>query len=508
MKKTHKIFHDTLPLIQKNIKTYQSYLQKKSAGYEVKERNFHKTRSSITAWNNATVTFLDFIRSGGNDKLSALFKKYFPSDIEAGNNEPPFSCDEEMESLQGLQKIINIEGHLHEPLPLTILEKLAAGKIVTESEKKDLGVWIDKLNKLKSIFHVSLFHDAMVALVNYLSTLQYPEPPSLASLELGLSDRGLKLFTEEEDEHIKWRKELKPGDRLRYLGKEITLDEQIGKKYYDKDSNLVFGIKEDPEKVVYIGRNRAVLGIREKINKDYSGGLRSAEFIEIDPLGRFAIMEKLYDSLDHYQWKSKQGSAIPRSDRDFINPIAELVAWLIQNDITPDSLSPKHLMFKEKKVLRYTKVCLLGEFDYTALEDFLFECSNGHRSVFCELMNLSRLHAHPCQKFFKKMLGYALEGTEKKSDTVASLDKITDPKVVNRGKTLYDDIRQMKESCCRKICQGYRLDSNNDLLEKVKKAINQFYYSTNSSGILWPTMEEEVVASVVKSMKLQSLASR
>ena len=505
MEKTRKTFHDKLPLIQENINTYQTYLQKKSAGYNVKETDFHKARRTITAWNNATAPFLDLIHNGKNEKLTALFYKYFPADIEKGTYEPPFSWNENIKPVRGLQKIITIEGYLHEPLPLTILEKLAAGKIIPESEGKDLGLWIDKLNKLPSIINVSLFHDSMIAFVNYLSGLQYLEPPSLAALELELADRGLKLFTTEEAEHIQWRNELKPGDSL---GKGITLGEQIGKKYYDKDKNFVFSIKEDPKKVVYIGRNRTLFGLRERINKLYSGGIPSAIFHAVDPEGRFAIMERLNGSFDHYKWKSTRASGIHPNDNDLLVPLANLVAWFIQNEVTPNVLTPKHLMFDAKGQLRYAKITMLEEFDYTVLEDFIFEAANGNRLVFCQLMNLSRLNGHPYQKFFKSMLEYALEGKKKNASTVAALDGITDPKVVDRGEALHETVKKLKESCCRKICREYKLESSDRLLETVKKALDQFYYSTNSSGILWPSAEEEVVASVVNTMKLSSRASR
>ncbi|MFQ5729956.1 MAG: hypothetical protein ACE5GN_06315 [Waddliaceae bacterium] len=502
MLKTQKIFREHLPSIRKNIKTYQTYLQKKSAGYPVEEKNFHKARRSITTWNHATVPFLEFVRNGGNEKLSKLFKTYYPSN----SGKSPFLCDQEMGPLKELQKIINLEGYLHEPLPLPILEKLATGKIITDSDKKALALWIDKLHKLKAKIHIGPFHDAMAALVNHLATLQYPEPPSLASLELALVDHRLTLFRQKDPKHIKWRNTLQPGDHLTCNGKEILLGEPIGKKFFDKDNNLVFGIKDNPDKVVYIGINRAVLGLKEKISKENSGGIPNARFLEIDKEGRFALMERLQEPLERYPWKTN-ANWLHHEDRDIATPLANLVKWMVQNKVTPQNFSPKHLMFDTKGRLRYAKICIPGNFDYTVLEDFLFACANGNRTVFCSLMSDSYLHVHPYQKFYEKMLKHALEGNKKKAATVAALDKISDPKIVDRGEALHQEVLKLKESCCRKIYEKFRVSDTETLVKTVKEEIFGFYYHTHASGILWPTIEEEVIASVVRAMKLQSRAS-
>jgi len=503
IEKTQGIFQKKLPSIHAHVETYKKYLQRKSTGYPVVEEDFQKARKKITAWNHVTAPFLESLQKEGRDKVTSLFKKNLPPDLEKGKRKSLFFYDPEFASLQQMQKLIDFEGYLHEPLPLTILEKLATGKLLADSESKALDAWLEKLNGMRSKVDVGFFHSSMLAYVKYLSTLPSLQPPTIVNLEAALLDRNFTLFKTEDPVHVKWKDSLKPGDPIVCNGKKITLGEQIGAKAYGKDNNIIFSIKNDEEKVVSIAINQAVLGLREKISKEDGGGIHNAKYIEIDEEGRCALIERLQDSLENYKWKTTK-AWLDHEDKDLLVPIAELLKWMVEKKTTPKNFAPKHLMFDGKGVLRSTKVCLLNEFDYTVLEDSVYNISNGNRTVFSYLMINSDLHGHSYQKFYKKIVALALKDDKDDHENIQraiDLEIIDDPKIEDRGIALYKRVVQLKEYCCNKILEESKGAREKSIKKAVKNEISTLYNNIKSGGILWPTMKKEVVKEVLKQLQ-------
>ncbi|NGX42445.1 MAG: hypothetical protein K940chlam7_00725 [Chlamydiae bacterium] len=486
MQKTERTFQEHLIHIQDHIKTYQGYLQKKSTDDSLDENDFHTSRDAITEWNDATTIFLKALQGDKKEKITEFFDKYGTWTLE--------NWGQNFELHQQMQKIIDLEGHLHEPLPLSIMVKLATLNELEKEEKRTLDNWVSKLKKLETKIKIGPFHDALRAIV-YSSSDKELDAVNLANLEFILS-KELLLFQHEDPEHVKWRSSLKKGGSVDCNGNKIILGEQLGRKLSGVDNDIFFSIQDDPENVVRIGKNRAILGLEKRFSEFYKSGARSAEFLEIDDEGRCAIVERLQDPVAQDE------------PEEIARPIAGAVKWMVQENGTPRNLSPTQFMFNKEKQLRSVKLRLLGNFDYIALEKFIYACAKEDRNIFHYMMTQSDLYSHHYRKFYRKMLKNGLKGRDKTADVVAIFFKeITDPKIIESAQALYDEAKKLKNSCCQKIKKHSDVSDETLLASNVRDAIVECYDSAGTGSILWPTTEQDVIAFVTKTMKLQPKVS-
>lgn len=474
MKTTASIFKKRLPRIQEDAKTYRNYLENNSTEESPDESKLHKARRGIITWNRATAPFLDFTNSGGNEKLTQIFKTY--SSMTYLQDQP---------SLQKLQRVIDLEGYLHQPLPLKELGKLAKGKTLDKKEEKCIKNWVEKLNKKTSVITIGILHRALEML--------FDDPQELLQLEIGLLDRHLKLFKERDPDHIQWREGLKSGDILYCNGKEVQLGSQIGKKLYAEDNNVIYTIEGNCNEVVVIGINRAILRLKERIGKENGWGIRHANVLEIDREGKFALVERLQDPLVEQEWKGTK-NFIHSEDRDTALPIAKAIKWMIEQDMTPKNFSAKHLMFNRDGVFKNAKICIPGEFDFIALEDVAIECARGNRTIYTYLMANSGLNTTRFYYFFESLAKRAVEGKKINVADIAAIKKISDPKIIDRGECFCGQVQRLKERCFQKIDEMGLSGDVEGIKSGVCERILNIYNSHCTASVLWPTLEEEVMS--------------
>lgn len=504
MKKTQKIFQEHLVNTRTHLKTYRSYLEKKSIGISLNEKKYHMARRKITSWNRATAPFIQAFLYESNEKVSKVTARFFSGAFFDDNSS-------DLQSLSTLQHLIDLEGYLHKPLPLELFVKLACGKKPKDKDLKNIGEWIRQHNKKKSPLSIRPFHLALKSLFvdmkkyeffkNQLTTTP-GKNSDLVRIEMALSELGLKIFTQKDPVHIKWRSGLKPGSVLQYSGEAITLGEQLGKKDSKKDNNLIFSIQGDPDKVIVIGINQAILELKKKVDEEDSWCLHSAECIGIASSGDFAIYERLQGSLENHTWVTNKGW-VDHQDSDILTPIQNMLKWMIKQDLTPQRLNLKFLRFDKKGRLKYGKVFLPRGFDYTALEDFVFQCSKGNKTIFSYLMDHSGLYFHPYRTFYNKMLQNALDDKETNTANIAAFEKVSDPRVEDKGELLYQQVVEMKENCLKNILIDYVVPDVDKLEKTIRKELLYYYNSNKLSGTLWPDMEQEITSKIIEKEKLQ-----
>jgi hypothetical protein len=499
LEKTQKLISQQLDLIKEHVLAYQTYIEKSSLSLPFSEETYHLARKKITAWNLATGPFIQTCLEDINKNILAIGEKLF------GNIHSREDLDY-LFSLPYLQHLIDLEGFLHEPLPLELFLKLSCKKELQEKEIKTLRAWIEKHNQKNSPISIRPFHHALGAFVE-ATTLHFKGMyPNLVSLELALSDLGLKIFFSEDPVHLLWRSKLKPGDVLQTdPNLKVVLGEEIVGKEKEENHNLVFAVKNDPGKVVVIGSNQAILGLKKRVDEENGWGIPSATCISISENGDYGVFEKLVEPLENYQW-STDGSWVHSKDLEILTPIQNMLKWMIQQNLSPYKLEIKFLRFNQEGILKYSKICLPRGFNYTALEDFVFECANGNKTIFCHLMGNSGLYTHPYSKYYYKMFLGAIDDVKKDPSTLSANIEISDTRVVDQGELLYKQIKEIKERSKNQILFSHIVPDISMLEQAIKKEIKIFYNMTKLSGKLWPGMEKTVIANVINKEKLQPRA--
>jgi hypothetical protein len=490
LEKTHTIFKKEVSSIQEHIKNYNSYLQAIIDGNMVKE-SYHDVCHSITNWYRETAVFTSLAQRKENEKLSKLFQQHYNME------EFPFSCTYDEQELQKIQKIIDLEGLFQKPLPLFILKKLATAQEITESESQKLQSWIAKINKNDRI-DLEIFHEGLRACVDCFSTKQ--PPADLSILELALADRKCELFDRPDQAHMRWRKSLKSGDNIQCNGKQIKIGDPVGAKFTELDRHIIFTVEDDPQEIIVIGINKAVLSLEYRIMQDKCAGTYFPNYIDVDAQGICARVERLKRSLDRVVWVGSD--SLDPTDKNTAEPIANLMKYWIKNKITLQDMSLKNFMFSNDDILKYAKINFPVDIDYIALEDFVLACSKGNLAIFLYLVKNSTLNLQTYRQLYTCMMQHALNNEEKKAEEAASILRIDDPKIFIRANQLYNEVRLLKEKCCSTIFENFIVNDRDLLSTTVNKNIKDFHLKTHSGGIIWHSAEQAVIDSTTEAMKL------
>jgi len=503
MQKTEAVFSKRLALVVEHANAYKSYLDKKIRDEEVDEKEVHTLRKSVRRWTRATAPLATDVDKGQNKKISDLFQTYYPDSIEEGKH--PFSYGEDADLIKEAQLFIDLEGYLHQPLPLPLLKSLARKRKLTPDEKHELEQWVEVLNRKKKQIPLGLFLDCLKSLT---------DKPSfggrLIDLEVSLLENGLELLHMSEKEHMSWRNSLQPGDELESSDQTYRLGNPIGLKDEGFDTNLIFEIEGDPDHVIAIGMNRAYWPVKEIIAKEYQWGVEMPAIKEISPDGRFAVIEKLSPSIVENQWKSPENTPLIHADISILKPIANLFRWWGRKSICPSDFSLDYLMFNGSDELRYTHSLQPQPFNFRLLEDLAHEISQGNLNVYIYLMKESTLANHVSMNFYRKVVEIALDDKPLKVKNVAACRKVTDPEMIRRGKALYKEIHQLRAAIIKTLNREFDDVDEDYLLAEANKELQVWYNETCSASRIWPTIEASVTRNLRRLLQVRqcSMAAR
>ena len=304
---------------------------------------------------------------------------------------------------------------------------------------------------------------------------------------------------------------MKKGDVLTCNGKQYILGERIGQKAIGDDNNYIFAIENDKDMLVMVGINEAVLALKQKLSEEYEWGIKGVEYKYIDPRGRFALVERLHDPLGGHQWTSTD-EVITEEDQEVASPMAGLLDWMVQQEKTPLNFSPKYLMFDKDGQLKSLKVTMEKykekseeegplkvepDFDYNSLEQFAYECAGGNLRIYKYLMECSGLKTHKYAKYYSIMLENGLKGEKITAANQAGMEQITDPRIVDRGEALAKEVVLLREKCCLSVQKSLGGIVPKNLKEMVDEKIISFYEKNRSAGILWASMDIQVVSGIL-----------
>jgi hypothetical protein len=227
--------------------------------------------------------------------------------------------------------------------------------------------------------------------------------------------------------------------------------------------------------------NRSLL-----ITKDYWGpeggwGLHTPVFHYIDPKGKYALIERFELPISEINWVSTLG--ILPQDKQVADPIANLVKWLLNYDMSLSRLDAKYIMFDAEYVLRTVKIQERVRMNFPVLEKFLLDAANGNLSVFQYLMTKSGLSRGKHAYFYRAVIKEALK-----------TGSVPDTRGIGANVEIIDkrDFEMASELCNKFISIHNRCVAN---LQADRNRIGKIIYNLTKKyetySTIWPTMEYE-----------------
>lgn len=384
---TKTIFEENLVHIQKQAGLYEAYLKKLKNGLLVKDEKIHEVRKDLIEWYHATRPLL---------KIKSSF---------------PFKG----EDFTYLIKIIKFEGIFKESLPIYLLFSIVHPTVKpTDKENHLFKEWVCNLDNDLS----RAFHHFLTSIFRVVGDSQFNLPEFEKSL---LMNQNIDIFYTIDKRHDDWRKSLKPGDILTLNGSQYVIGEQLGKKEEGKiDHTLIFSILGDTERVIIIGMNRVFLNAKKLIGESVKKGLPAPLIYEIEPSGKFALMERLEHSVTKEQLIEFISSTV--NEKEPFNASCEL----------------KYLMINKKGKLCSVKNCQTT-FDFNKIEDIIREYAKGDLETLKYIVKKSQVATANNAQLYQKAAKYALWYSDA---TFASLVSNTpSPDIQNRGQTLMQNLR-------------------------------------------------------------------
>lgn len=488
---THNLFQSQLPQIENHITAYESYLRQAGSGYSVNEDQIHAVRSAIIFWNQSYAPFLRLMKHVNCPKLEKLFRLSFAGRSSQSDAAVlwanPFSAQ-----LKVFQKVIDVEGLSCGPLPLEAFKKILRKKPLNSIDNKNLDRWIGKINKVSGCVNRV---DGMLRAVAARFSKARTEDSKHADwvvLEAFLEDKGCSVFQQQDPKHILWQQALKKGMILSQGEEEFVLEHEILPWASGSENTRVFSLEKPLGQVLLASQNKTALAIRRFRGTAGNGfAVEPAKILGIFDNGRWGTMERL-QPLGSRKWTSVFGNLSPE-DAPLVNGLAGLLGWLVKQNCTPSNFSSKTIMFDAQYRLRALKTMEKREFDFNALQDFALEFSAGNAVIFQYLMSTSGMAKHPVANFYYELIAHAFGGDETAVEDMASIYKIGDPKVVDRGTALVQEALTLRSQLCMKIREAQPDQDPKAIKKAVGSTILSCYLSTKGCGILWPLLGQEVL---------------
>lgn len=524
--KTHDVFQEQLKGITEYVGKYQKYLEERIAGYDddhvkIPEDEYYEIGHAISAWNDVTLPFLQLIHRKQHAAINEVFRKLM--DDTTCDIAKFFKVDLLKKCIH-FQRIINVEFELDTKMPFEALARLSEGKKMVSEWKKEVRAFVKKANDNADKVGIRLFHRALRYFMGYVTDKKNYEK-NLTRMEMKLADEEYgtcKVFVQPDKDHLEWRDTLRPGTILtfksQYTGQQtIVLGEQIGKKEDGTDSNIIFAIKGEDEKVVSIAFNEVMHSFKHwqrsayqaKYGNNPNGVLWPIEFYDIDTSGRIAIVERLHTPIDGIEWTTKPGKSISWDDAPKCDDVWKMLSDFVTMRYTPFPFSPKYLMLDKHDRVKSTKVLYTDSknpFDFNALEDFVVAFSGGNAGVFYYIMDKSGLLKHENAKFYKRIVKETMEGNVPNAAELGATmgSGISDHKVIDRGQALAHAALALKAECCAILEKELGTKAGRVLDALVTRIFLSAYKESGCAGVLLSTLKDEVLEQARKDLNKSS----
>lgn len=507
LRKTSEAFQKESTEISKIYKTYKENLSAQIDDLANQNpKDYARTRWLITHWNDSTKSFSSLLFQQTHRKLMTLQHILARFDKETSKKSEPFHLDPWTPKIHQCQRLINVERALDTQTPHHIIGKLAGKKNLKREEEELLKVWIEKLIHARHRISVNQLHKGLKYLINYMAKKHCgprQSKPDLKWLETMLAQRGCSTFRETDHKLIAWRKSLKPGDTIRCNGKRYVLGTQISPTKESNDNNVVYSVQGREDIVILIGKNRAILGIKQVIAKESSWGIRPVVWRHLDDSGTCVVLEKLSQPADAVKWTST--TDLKETDKIKATPFVNQIKWLLDKQLTPQDFSPKNLMFDAKGTLKYSKISLPGPFDYLKLVSFCLGCARNHPVVFKHLMEASGLSTHPYAAYYCEVAKNTLAGVDTKPEDLAAFQRyqISDPLAIDQAIKLKKDLLFAENRIMQKILRKYRIEDPLALSKEVKKTLLSEHQKSGTLCLLWHRLRTTVIQSILAKHKFK-----
>lgn len=511
---------------------FQDYIQNsfKELPSKFSKKEIQSARKEIRAFYHATYPFTYLVKTKTNDKLNQFLGAHFKKYIDAGKR--PFYSKTRFKNLKDFVNIMSLEGYAQGELSLNLFRKMGEQNRngeeykLNKEEKKSLQFFVEGMHtaKKKEVFKVASFHKGMKSIVRQLKHSDPQKNYDLKQLEISLIENNCILLQESDQQHLEWRQSLRKGEQLlsadvpfyflndrneKFLF-EVGDDLKGSKKHID--SYKVYDIYEQDTLKKYqdflmvIGPNKICLEYKDRMRFISYWGLETPTIQYIHPKGKYAIVERLFDSVENIHWKSPLTGKLDEEDLKHAGSLQVLIQFFIDEKNTPENFRAEYLKFDGSGKLKSTKDFIpCGFVDYICLEEICFKIAHeSNLPIYQHLIKPMRddTHGKKLLKFFRKVIYNSLEKRLISIERLAKKHRIFDEKAISRARELRRITGHLKKECEEVIFHRYHELEKEGLQTLINKSIIASYEREKTFGRFWRgNQSDELVAEIEMQLK-------
>lgn len=415
--------------------------------------------------------------------------------------------------------IIALEGISNSRLPYALL-KWVSENFACHQDRLDhpekieaLSRYLTRLQRAQDFFTIKPFHKGLAAVVAHLNAHQTSHPSLPKASLVYLEDafkyvealqeervRNWGVFFDNDKDHLEWRASLVPGDQLDLEGTPVVLGQAVHPKSLTEDHFLVFEIVGNPDSLVWIGPNKAILHLLKDAWRD-KPQVPSFEIEKVEPKGRFAIIEKLYPI--NYDWTStKESFSNLAKIKETLAPIVSLVRLFIEEDRMPSTFSLPYLMLDKKGQLRSLIESPKTYLQPKLLDDFLYEVASGNTAIYLDLLEATGLRSTKLNEFYVYIMKRALKGEEVNFNVSAASENIVEPDVIRQSEKLYHEVIHLRDELKLILQKKHNVSNPKSVLQILDESILEAYKESRAFGRFLPSLKDEIEAKIVSKAGL------
>lgn len=408
---------------------------------------------------------------------------------------------------------MQMEGTMHQSVPVALLAKLHDPNSLTIEESKRLKSWVQMLNRCEKEISLKLLSIVLMEVMDIIH-LQGASPVTLPDILYWLDQQGCQQLYQEDPAHMDKREALRAGDTIECNGQKLRLGRQLSPQKEVDDTYKIFELVNYPDAVVKIGKNCFLLLIEAKRAECEKGhwGVRLVKTIDnlekdpnkppingLDQQGRCVVIEKLLPAFAGAVWTS-QDKKLSQEDEKLALVFANHVFCMSQWKATAQGLSMPHLMWSKKGVLKSTRLLRKGPANYNEWETYCVEAAKGNPFILSFLMNVSKLSKHDVARYYREAVEYTLK-TGKTDLIQRALPLAHRQDIYNLHlKTLCEKAKQLREECFKHVVaqlrkgNQYSHKEEGQWREVVEAKLLEFYHASPTPGTFHPHLLQEVIA--------------
>lgn len=412
-----------------------------------------------------------------------------------------------------VQAMINLEGALQQPVPITLLAKWFHPEGLSRVEENRLTNWIQKLNRHAHEITSKEFKKALQEMILILNK-DGRHSITFEQLTLKFDEAGCQLMAAEDSDHLSWRRSLTKGVQIMGQGKTYILGDPIQLERTN-DHYLVFHLQDDPHRVLRIGRNCLELPLEILKFKDpkKNWGITPISIVDVDPKGKWMVVEKLQMFHPSYQWVS-QSYQLSTADLQMALILANHMRWGWSNQLTPKDLNIGHIGRDVQGGLKSTHLLPCSGFNYIQLEQWCIDLGRVHANHTSDtqtnlsqtnwfavafMMHVSELHSHLLAEFYRGAVSYAI--LNEKTDLVGRPlpEEFPDQGYKDHAEVLSKKAIQLADECFKSVKlqleqkKEHLVEDDQKLKSQVKNVLIELYKASPVAAMLIPDLASQVI---------------